>query len=249
MPLQPELPLNADPVRRVVGEPRVILLAGQPVAYLFRRGRRRTIGLSIDHRGLIVGAPPRASLDAVEAVIRQHGDWVLAKLAAWRERPRPERLTVADGLVLPCLGAEVRIRIAGGGNRAVWNGAELTLCLKPGADPRAVLERAWRLRAHEHFAARLTHFTARLGVEAPPLALSAARTRWGSCSRKTGIRLNWRLLHFPPAVVDYVVAHEVAHLVHMNHGPSFWSVVDGLFPDHRAARAELRRRAAEMPLW
>jgi predicted metal-dependent hydrolase len=73
------------------------------------------------------------------------------------------------------------------------------------------------------------------------------RTRWGSCSRISGIRLNWRLIHCPPAVVDYVVAHEVAHLVEMNHGPRFWAVVERLCPDHAAARAELRRHAAALP--
>lgn len=249
MPQPPELPLSVAPSRPTVGELCVIRLGDRSVSYLLRRSRRRTIGLLIDQRGLIVGAPPRAGLDAIEAVIRHHGHWVLAKLEDWRNRPRSEPVAVADGLRLPFLGGEIRVRLALGANRVVWNAAELTLCLKPGADPRAVLERAWRERAREHFAARLTHYTAQLGVEAPPLSLSAARTRWGSCSRRSGIRLNWRLLHFPPVVIDYVVAHEVAHLVHMNHSARFWSVVESLYPDHAVARAELKRRAAELPHW
>ena len=83
----------------------------------------------------------------------------------------------------------------------------------------------------------------------PPLALSAARTRWGSCSSKTGIRLNWRLLHFSPHVVDYVVAHELAHLREMNHSPRFWAVVAQLCPNFKTTRDELKRLAAQCPQW
>ena len=88
-----------------------------------------------------------------------------------------------------------------------------------------------------------------LGVAPPPLTLSAARTRWGSCSLKTGIRLNWRLIHFPPHVIDYVVAHELAHLREMNHSPSFWAVVGQLFPTYKAARADLKKLATTCPRW
>jgi hypothetical protein len=78
--------------------------------------------------------------------------------------------------------------------------------------------------------------------------LSSARTRWGSCSSRSGIRLHWRLIHLPPALIDYVVAHEVAHLLEMNHSPRFWAVVERLYPDWRAARADLRKAAAGLPV-
>ena len=83
----------------------------------------------------------------------------------------------------------------------------------------------------------------------PTLALSAARTRWGSCSTKSGIRLNWRLIHFPQDIVDYVVAHEVAHLREMNHSARFWALVGQLYPDYATARQTLRKLAADCPHW
>jgi len=73
----------------------------------------------------------------------------------------------------------------------------------------------------------------------PPLKLSNARSEWGSCNHKGEIRLNWRLVHLPPHLADYVVAHEVAHLVELNHSKRFWSLVETLFPGHSAARREL----------
>lgn len=230
-------------------EPRRITLGDRIVPYLLRRGARRTIGLSIDHRGLRVGAPRRTSLTEVEALIRRHGEWVVDKLDEWRTRRRPEPLKIEDGTRLPYLGGELEIRLAVGANRAVWGAATLTLCLKPGTAPGPLLEKALRERAREHFAGRLAPLAVPLGVAVPALALSSARTRWGSCSTKSGIRLNWRLIHFPAAVIDYVVIHELAHLRQMNHGPRFWSLVETGCPDYRALRVELQRLAAHIPHW
>ena len=69
--------------------------------------------------------------------------------------------------------------------------------------------------------------------------LTNARTEWGSCNHKGEIRLNWRLIHLPPSLAQYVVAHEVAHLVELNHSPRFWAVVEALFPGHVHARREI----------
>ncbi len=72
------------------------------------------------------------------------------------------------------------------------------------------------------------------------LRLSSAKTRWGSCSADGRILLNWRLIHFPQSSIDYVVAHELAHLKEMNHGPRFWATVASLLPDYETARAQVR---------
>lgn len=246
--MQLDLPLTGVTV--AAGEEmRRITLGDRIVPYLLRRGTRRTIGLSIDHRGLRVGAPRRTSLAEVEALIRHHGEWVVEKLDEWRTRRRPEPLTIADGVRLNYLGRDLEVRLALGANRAVWGTDTLTLCLKPGTVPGGLLERALRERARELFAERLAHYAPIVGVEVPPLALSSARTRWGSCSRKSGIRLNWRLIHFPETIIDYVVVHELAHLRHMNHSPRFWSLVEAGYPDYRAARLELQRLAALIPHW
>ena len=232
--------------------PHTIALGERIVPYVLRRAKRRTIGLSIDHRGLRVGAPHQAALREVEALILRHGDWVAQKLDAWRSRQALEALTIADGVRLPLLGRSLEIRLALGGNRALWNEHDqptLTLCLRTPDDAGRQLEKALREKARALFAERLAHYAPMLALPVPPLALSAARTRWGSCSLKSGIRLNWRLIHFPLDIVDYVVAHELAHLREMNHSPRFWAVVGQIFPDYKTARAELRKLAAHCPRW
>lgn len=232
---------------------RSIALGDRIVPYTLRRAKRRTIGLSIDHRGLTVAAPNRASLREIEALLRKHQDWVAEKLDDWRNRRRVEPLQVVDGLRLPYYGGELLVRIetlsGGSRSRSIWSAEGLTLCLTSKAEPRLALEKALRQQALADFAERLAACCARLGVPVPPLALSGARTRWGSCSTRSGIRLNWRLVHFPASVIDYVVAHEVAHLREMNHSPRFWAVVAALFPDYQEARQALKQRAADCPAW
>lgn len=251
MPSQPE-PTRVGERLLAAGETtRSIELGERTVPYVLRRARRRTIGLSIDHNGLRVGAPQRATLREVESLILQHGEWIGRKLDEWRNRRPPEALCIVDGVQLPLLGSPLCIRLALGANRCVWNlqTAEqtLTLCLRTPSEAPRVLEKALREKARTLFVERLAEYALRLGVDLPPLSLSAARTRWGSCSLRSGIRLNWRLIHFPPAVIDYVVVHELAHLLEMNHGTRFWAIVERLYPDYRNARQKLKLGAC--PRW
>jgi len=251
-PLQPELPLwGADPERPAADGSealRRLLLGDRVVHYALRRGRRRTIGLSIDHRGLRVGAPQRSTLAEIEAMILRNGDWVLDKLDTWRARPSRALATVADGLRFPLLGDEGVLRVAAGNNQVRWHGDELHLACRQGTAPLELFERGLRERARGLFAERLAIHADRMGLAVlPPLAVSGARTRWGSCSRVSGIRLNFRLLHFPLPLVDYVVAHELAHLRQMNHSERFWREVEMLYPDYRAARQALREQAELLP--
>lgn len=252
-PWQAELPLwgeraDAAPAAPPGGELKRIALGDRIVHYTLRRGRRRTIGLTIDHRGLRVGAPPRAPMSEVEALIRKHAAWVVEKLDAWRDRPASAVTPLVEGLTFPLLGEAARLSISSGRNAFFWHppidgvapevGLELRLS-EPAAAP-ALFERALRGRAREVFAHRMADFCTRFALPPPVLRLTSARTRWGSCSRLSGIRLNWRLVHAPTDLIDYVVAHELAHLKEMNHTPRFWSEVERLYPDCQAARQRLR---------
>ena len=234
-------PAPAEATRRIA-------IAGQAVDYHLRRSRRRTIGLAIDQRGLSVGAPLQARLGDIESLIREHGQWVLDKLADWRSRPTPERLAVTEGVVIFALGEALTVTVTPGSRqRWLFSDQKLHLFVPPAIEARVVVEKALRDKARHVFAERLARYAPQLGVPAPPLRLSAARTRWGSCSHHGGISLNWRLILMPLPVVDYVVAHELAHLKEMNHSPDFWSVVQQLCPDWRARRRELRQLARQIP--
>ena len=117
MPWPTELLFARKPPLATDETPRTIALGDRLVSYVLRRAKRRTIGLTIDHRGLRVGAPTRASLREVESLILKHGGWVPDPLHEWRTRQRPELLNIHDGLRLPMLGAPLEIRFSAGGNR------------------------------------------------------------------------------------------------------------------------------------
>ena len=169
-------------------------------------------------------------------------------MATWRERPAPAALEISDGTVIPLLGEPLTIALTTLG-RTRWQFGPQTLYLQPTATASSaqLLEQALRDKARAIFAERLALHAPRLGVAVPPLRLSSAKTRWGSCSHHGGISLNWRLVFMPLAVIDYVVCHELAHLKEMNHSPRFWSVVEQLCPDWRNLRLELRHQARHIP--
>ncbi|NMG76335.1 M48 family metallopeptidase [Aromatoleum diolicum] len=232
-------------------EARVICLDAREVVYVLRRSARRSFALQIDHRGVRVAVPWSAQNAEVERFIRGHGRWILDKLAARAAHTKPETFEPADGAVFSVLGESCRLRLGGGGRLARWRGGadgieELVLPLV--ADPRALLIRALRRRALPWFAERVAEYCFRIGRDVPAVKLSSAKTRWGSCSNVSGIRLHWRLVHLPPSLIDYVVAHEVAHLVEMNHSPRFWAVVGELYPGWKEARVRLRAAGRTLPV-
>lgn len=226
---------------------RHVHIGARIVAYELLSGRRR-LSMTIDERGLRIGAPRLLPIAAVEEFVRAHGDWVLQKLDEHAARHVHRHIAIRDGAVFPLLGGEARVRVTAGANRALWDGDELVLAARADADLDALARRGLQRRALELFTERMALAAGLAGYRPPALGLSSARTRWGSCSNQTGIRLNWRLIHLPLDLIDYVVAHELAHLVEMNHSARFWVEVERLCPGWRAARRELKARAASIPV-
>jgi predicted metal-dependent hydrolase len=227
---------------------RSIRLGGREVEYRFARRRRRTLGITVDASGLAVAAPMRAPWDDIESFMRDKEGWILSKLDEWARVPRPAILRVASGESMPLFGASVELEVREGG-RAVRQQAGRLLVFAPG--PLRLVETlvGWlKTRALETLAPRAEHFAALLGLPAPYIALSSARSQWGVCTEGGPIRLNWRLVHLEPALADYVVAHEVAHLVEMNHSKRFWGQVARLYPAWRETRERLELAGASLPI-
>jgi predicted metal-dependent hydrolase len=233
----------------------LLQLAGRVVEYRFTRARRRTIGIRIDAAGLAVGAPLRAPWAEVERFLRAKQDWIVAKLNEWSSAPAPRVLRGVEGEALPLHGEplSLTLRAAPRGVR-IADGRMIVSLREPQRRERvlAMIQRWLKERALSTLAPRVAHYAERLGRPAPRVALSSARRQWGVCVRRPGenlIRLNWRLVQLPPALADYVVAHEAAHLVEMNHSRRFWAVVESLYPDWRAARRRLESAAAALPVF
>lgn len=269
-PLQPVLPPSAAsapvPAAALPAAPplefrhprsqREIVLGSHRVAYELRRSRRRSIGFVVGAEGLAVSAPRWVGVGEIESALREKATWILRKLHEQRERARrvdAARVDWRDGTALPYLGETVILVLDGRITGAVLREAAETLPGVPRltlhlglphtAEPAQIRDtvQAWLQRqARQLFEERCARLAQRLGVRMKRLALSSASTRWGSASIDGSIRLNWRLVHFALPVIDYVVAHELAHLREMNHSPAFWDVVRSAVPDFEVARGSLR---------
>lgn len=229
---------------------RQIVLAGEPTAYQLRRGRRRTIGFQIDDRGLTVSAPRWVSLRDIEAALVEKERWIRRKLSQWQEykaRHKLPQIRWACGGSLPYLGSTLRLRLRPEVEATILHHAadpaELHVPLPTQALEAQIRDtvHAWlQGEARRLLGERLTLLATRMDVRPAGLSLSSARTQWGSCTHDGRIRLNWRLIHFALPVIDYVVAHELAHLKEMNHGPRFWNTVAELLPGFEEAREQIR---------
>ncbi len=238
---------------------RDVLLDGHIVGYEFRRMRRKTIGFSIATEGLVVSAPRWVPWSEIDAALQEKARWILKKLQEQDERARrmaAQRIDWRDGTSLPFLGETVIVVLDPRATGAQLHTADDTL---PGV-PRLVLHvglpqhaapeqirdavQSWLQRqAKRVFEERCRHFAQQLGVRMTRLSLSSATTRWGSAGADGAIRLHWRLIHFALPTIDYVVAHELAHLRVMDHSPRFWEVVRSVIPDVERVRGSLRDEA------
>ena len=247
---QEQLALFDEPPHADAAPRRIALLRGRPVEFRFQRRRRRTIAIKVSEHGLAVSAPLRAPWREVEGFLHEKAGWILRKLDD-RAAAGPARTIFGEhGETLPLHGREVVLALAQAKADARLVGAELQLSL-PHPERRGAVRRlllGWlKARALAALAPRVAHFAGRVSLPPPPLALSNARTQWGVCMASGRIRLSWRLVHLEPELADYVVAHEVAHLVELNHSERFWALVEWLYPHWREARDRIERAAATLP--
>jgi predicted metal-dependent hydrolase len=206
---------------------------------LRRSRRRRTLGLTVTAREVRIHAPSWTPRAEIESYVRQQHDWLRRAWGRLQARLQPAATPASAVRYLGrALALEVRASLFVDVQRS---GATLRVHAPLDADIGAIVRDWLHAQAARLLAWRLARLARRLGRAPSRFALSDAQTQWGSCTRRGHVRLNWRLVQAPLALIDYVAAHELAHLVHLDHSPRFWAQVAELCPDALARRAELRR--------
>lgn len=230
---------------------RLPLDTGEAIGCRVRWSARRTLTLQVDARGVHVFAPHGVPLARIQAFVASRSGWLRHHLArrAEAEPPAAAVPATAHGSHFTLLGEPARLRRDAPFRRPRWgmdeDGTRTLLIPAAYSDAQAqhAFTHALETAALPYFTGRVAEYCARLHLAPPPVRLTRARGRWGSCSALSGIRLNIRLIHLSPWLIDYVVAHEVAHLMEMNHSSRFWGVVASLYPDWERARRALRHAA------
>jgi len=224
---------------RIREERTVIDLGGRRIDLLIRRhprARQLTLRIDAEGRGAVVTLPARTPVGEGLALARRKADWLLAKLAAL-----PPRVPFADGAAVPFLGVDHVIRHVPHVRGVVRREAgAFFVAGRPEHLARRLTD--WlKAEARRDFAARAEAKAARLGCPVGRVSVRETRSRWGSCSANGNLSFCWRLILAPGFVVDYVVAHEVAHLRVHDHSDRFWRTLAGLTDEVARARSWLRR--------
>ncbi|MCW4115117.1 M48 family metallopeptidase [Aurantimonas sp. MSK8Z-1] len=222
--------------------PDTLTLAHGPVPLTVRRNpraKRLILRLAPGADGLIVTAPQSASVATILDFLERNRGWAEARVAA-----RPVCLVVEHDAVLPFRDGTLRVRHAPGRRATlIERGAAGEAVLHVGGEPAAVGRRvmdALKREARKDLQAAVDRHAAAVGIKPAALTLKDTRSRWGSCSHDRRLAFSWRIVMAPPEVLDYLAAHEVAHLREMNHGPKFWALCRELCPGMDAGRDWLR---------
>jgi predicted metal-dependent hydrolase len=216
---------------------------GAPVTIrVSRRARRIALRVIAAERGVELILPRGVPAQRGWNFLVQKRSWVAARLDAL---PRP--VPFVEGAVVPVLGVPHRIRRAGDMAAPVVTIADGEIRVRGDGTAIARAVRAHLVAlARAELARRAQSCAVRLGRQVARIGVRDTRSRWGSCSAGGSLSFCWRLVLAPESVLDYVVAHEVAHLVEMNHGPRFWRLVHSLHADSAAARAWLKQHRAQL---
>lgn len=224
--------------------PETLTLPAGPTRVEWRRSRRaRRVSLRIDPAGgaVVVTLPMRATRKAGMALLMGHADWVADRLAAL-----PDAVSFVDGAAVPICGVPHRIRHTPQARGAAWI-LDDELHVTGAADFIARRVRDFLKReAARRLGALVFAKAGLIGIAPKRVTVKDTKSRWGSCAPDKSLALSWRLVMAPSFVQDYVVAHEVAHLRHMNHGRQFWTLVDELTPHTKAAIPWLRAEGARL---
>ena len=203
--------------------------------------RRFTLRVRAADGAAVLTVPPRASLRSARDFADRNAAWIGARLAAL-----PERAPLLPGTPVPLRGVPHRIVLDPRALRRVCAAAgesgEPVIAVSPRVpDPAAAVLAFLRGEAKADLAVAVARHAAAVGRPVAGITLRDTRSRWGSCSSRRALNFSWRLILAPPPVLDYLAAHEVAHLVHMDHSADFWRVARSLAPHTDEAEAWLKR--------
>jgi hypothetical protein len=233
---------------------RTLHFGGETVSFVIERTtRRKTVSISIGYDGVHVLAPSDLDDDRIVEIVRRKGSWVLRKQALYRELGgAPIVREFVSGETYHYLGRQYRLKVIADKSvvvcRITARGSTLlalvpidggTLIRRPAV--RSALRHWYRDHARPHFQARARVMAERLGVPTPTVHVVDQSKRWGSCDAGGRIRLNWRLIMAPISLVEYVVAHEVCHVIEHSHSRTFWRTMEIIMPDYEKRARELDR--------
>jgi predicted metal-dependent hydrolase len=240
------------------GESSTVQFGRTLLAYQIRRSQRRsTVSIAVvPNEGLVVTAPEKATTQRLDVLVRRKGAWIAQRLKQQDELPPalPEREFVS-GETFKYLGRQYRllVKVGAPGCRVRLQGPYLNLILVKAltASQRALRARQalvewYRNKARDYLPQRAVQWARKLGLPEPRIVVAEPPKRWGSTAKNGTVRINWRVLQCPVSLVDYVLAHELVHLVHEDHSRAFWATLGAIMPDYEERKKRLREMGSQL---
>ncbi|MEO1745308.1 MAG: M48 family metallopeptidase [Pseudomonadota bacterium] len=208
------------------------------------RAKRLTMRCQPGARGIKITIPPRTPRDVVDGFIVRNDGWLRAQI-----EKQPDRPNVRDGIKLPIRGVNhVIVHVPGRGVTDVHDG-DAGPALHVRGESRFLARRVadyLKKEAKRDIDALVAHHASKVGKRVKSIRYRDTTSRWGSCSSDGNLSFSWRIMMAPPAVINYLVAHECAHLREMNHGPKFWALCEELCPDTQRSKQWLKRNGGKL---
>lgn len=217
--------------------------------------RRRTLTIKVDEGCVVVRAPTFAAMGDIENFLRSKRTWVREKLAQQQAQLQARKRFWRSGELLPLLGATVQLQVEHAAKGQVaFDGENLRVGVRRASAQlaerriQALVQQWYRERAASDIAQRVAHWQEVTGIAAKGHSIKTYKARWGACSHRRELTFNWKLVMAPPAVIDYVVVHELCHIVHFNHSPAYWQLVGRYQPDYKAHKRWLKNHGLSLEL-
>ena len=224
---------------------------------IVRSKRRKRVSIRIVPGEICVSVPQRMDERIVQQMVMQKRQWIERKVAESTALPQPECYHYVDGESFDYLGARHTLRLEKGyPNWVVQQEQELVVTAgrrlsteQRSRSAERQLKQWYRQQAEVWLQARTDHFATEIGVVPQSVVVRLYRARWGSCSSRGEIRYNWKLMMAPVDIIDYVVVHELCHLLQGNHSAAYWALVGRYLPDYRQRREWLKRQGHRLLAW
>lgn len=215
---------------------------------IIRTERSKSASIEIEGDTVKVTVPKNLSDQRIKELVKNRTVWIRQKLKIQTETIRPKDKEYVNGETFSYLGRNYRLKcFSGGSGETKLTNGYLTVCLAKDASGAAVegcirqsLQQWYQARALEKLKEKTKRYSAILGVSPQSVGVKEYKARWGSCSSSGDVTYNWRIIMAPHHIVDYIVVHELCHLLEHNHGPKYWKHVKNVIPDYKECREWLK---------
>jgi hypothetical protein len=212
------------------------------IPYTLTRSRRKTIAIYIRDGQVEVRTPLRTPAREIERFLSEKQKWINTHLAESKlELQRKENFTLNYGDKVLYCGKQYTITPSSSGKIGIGSNNFYIPANLPHEQIKSACVTIYKILAKSDFTLKTYDYAAKMGVTPTAVKVNNATSRWGSCSAKKSLNFSWRLIMADDEVIDYVVVHELAHLIEMNHSPRFWAVVERILPDYRERKTKLKK--------